>query len=90
MSGRSAFRIWLLNEINDILQGGKGIRKLVSRNSAYIKESDVDSLTEKIWPSMSAVNLIKDLYNYLCTECKKPIRQKIRVMMQKQLYSNIL
>lgn len=47
ISGRSAFRIWLLNEINDILQGGKGIRKLVSRNSAYIKESDVDSLTEK-------------------------------------------
>jgi DNA helicase IV len=63
MSGRSAFRIWLLNEINDILQGGKGIRKLVSRNSAYIKESDVDSLTEKIWPSISAVNLIKDLYS---------------------------
>ena len=63
MSGRSAFRIWLLNEINDILQGGKGIRKLVSRNSAYIKESDVDSLTEKIWPSMSAVNLIKELYS---------------------------
>ena len=63
MSGRSAFRIWLLNEINDILQGGKGIRKLVSRNSAYIKESDVDSLTEKIWPYISAVNLIKDLYS---------------------------
>jgi DNA helicase IV len=63
MSGRSAFRIWLLNEINDILQGGKGIRKLVSRNSTYVKESDVDSLTEKIWPSMSAVNLIKDLYS---------------------------
>jgi DNA helicase IV len=63
MSGRGAFRIWLLNEINDILQGGKGIRKLVSRNSTYIKESDVDSLTEKIWPSMSAVNLIKDLYS---------------------------
>jgi len=63
MSGRSAFRIWLLNEITDILQGGKGIRKLVSRNSAYIKESDVDSLTEKIWPSISAVNLIKDLYS---------------------------
>jgi DNA helicase IV len=62
MSGRSAFRIWLLNEINDILQGGKGIRKLVSRNSVFIKESDVDSLTEKIWPSMSAVNLIRDLY----------------------------
>ena len=63
MSGRSAFRIWLLNEINDILQGGKGIRKLVSRNSAFIKESDVDSLTEKIWPSVSAVNLIRDLYS---------------------------
>jgi DNA helicase IV len=63
MSGRSVFRIWLVNEINDILQGGKGIRKLVSRNSAYIKESDVDSLTEKIWPSISAVNLIKDLYS---------------------------
>jgi len=63
MSGRSVFRIWLLNEINDILQGGKGIRKLVSRNSAYIKESDVDSLTEKIWPSISAINLIKDLYS---------------------------
>lgn len=63
ISGRSAFRIWLLNEINDILQGGKGIRKLISRNSAYIKESDVDSLTEKIWPSMSAVNLVKDLYS---------------------------
>jgi len=63
MSGRSAFRIWLLNEITDILQGGKGIRKLVSRNSAYIKESDVDSLTEKIWPSISAVNLIRDLYS---------------------------
>ena len=62
MSGRSAFRIWLLNEINDILQGGKGIRKLVSRNSVFIKESDVDSLTEKIWPSISAVNLIRDLY----------------------------
>jgi len=62
MSGRSAFRIWLLNEINDILQGGKGIRKLVSRNSVFIKESDVDSLTEKIWPSMSAVNLMRDLY----------------------------
>ena len=62
MSGRSAFRVWLLNEINDILQGGKGIRKLVSRNSAFIKESDVDSLTEKIWPSMSAVNLMRDLY----------------------------
>jgi DNA helicase IV len=63
MSGRSALRIWLLNEINDILQGGKGIRKLVSRNSAYIKESDVDSLTEKIWPSISAVNLVRDLYS---------------------------
>jgi DNA helicase IV len=63
MSGRSAFRVWLLNEINDILQGGKGIRKLVSRNSVFIKESDVDSLTEKIWPSISAVNLIRDLYN---------------------------
>ena len=63
MSVRSAFRIWLLNEINDILQGGKGIRKLVSRNSAFIKESDVDSLTEKIWPSVSAVNLIRDLYS---------------------------
>jgi len=63
MSGRSAFRVWLLNEINDIIQGGKGIRKLVSRNSVFIKESDVDSLTEKIWPSISAVNLIRDLYN---------------------------
>jgi len=63
MSGRSAFRIWLLNEINDILRGEKGIRKLVSRNSTFIKESDVDSLTEKIWPSVSAINVIRDLYS---------------------------
>jgi DNA helicase IV len=62
-SGRSKFRMLLVNEINDILQGNKGVKKLISRNSVFIKESDADALLEKIWPSLNALNLVRDLFS---------------------------
>ena len=62
-AGRSKFKMLLVNEINDILQGNKGVKKLISRSSVYIKENDADALVEKIWPTLNAISLVRDLFS---------------------------
>jgi DNA helicase IV len=61
--GRNKFKMLLVNEINDILQGNKGVKKLISRNTVFIKENDADTLIEKIWPTLNAANLVRDLFS---------------------------
>ena len=62
-SARSNLRIWLLNSVNEILRSEyERLNPGVTRGAPFVKESDVEALTEKIWPSTTAVAFLRDFY----------------------------
>jgi DNA helicase IV len=52
-AARANLKRWLLNSVNENLR---------SRGAPFVKEADVESLTEKIWPSITAAAFLRDFY----------------------------
>lgn len=52
-AARANLKVWLLNSVNEHLR---------SRGAPFVKEADVESLTEKIWPSITAAAFLRDFY----------------------------
>ncbi len=60
---RSSFRAWLLNGVNAILRESFGSENKSSRSTPFLKENDIESLTERIWPSLSPASFLRDFYS---------------------------
>jgi DNA helicase IV len=60
---RTNFKIWLLNSVNAILKENYQSESNSSRNTPFVKESDLESLVERGWPSISALSFLRDLYS---------------------------
>ena len=60
---RSSFRVWLLNGINAILKQNFERESKSSRNTPFLKENDIEALTERIWPSLSPASFLRDFYS---------------------------
>jgi DNA helicase IV len=60
---RSSFRAWLLNGVNAILRESFEIENKSSRSTPFLKENDIESLTERIWPSLSPASFLRDFYS---------------------------
>ena len=60
---RSSFRAWLLNGVNAILRASFESENKSSRSTPFLKENDIESLTERIWPSLSPVSFLRDFYS---------------------------
>lgn len=60
---RSNFRTWLLNGVNRILKESFEGEMGTSRAIPFLKESEVEALTERIWPSLSPGSFLRDLYS---------------------------
>jgi DNA helicase IV len=62
-SARYSLKIWLLNSINEILrQEYENQKSGTTRGIPFIRESDVESLTERIWPSITPNAFLRDFY----------------------------
>ncbi len=62
-AARANLKRWLLNSVNEILR--KDFERQnpgVTRGAPFVKEADVESLTEKIWPSITAAAFLRDFY----------------------------
>lgn len=62
-SSRSIFKTWLLNSINSILKENFEREGKQSRITPFLKESDIETLVEKIWPSLSPASFLRDFYS---------------------------
>ena len=60
---RSSFRAWLLNGVNAILRASFESENKSSRSTPFLKENDIESLTERIWPSLSPASFLRDFYS---------------------------
>jgi len=63
-ASRSFFKTWLLNSVNSILKENfesEGSQPL--RNVPFLKESDIEALVERIWPSLSPATFLRDFYS---------------------------
>ena len=60
---RSSFRAWLLNGVNAILRESFESENKSSRSTPFLKENDIESLTERIWPSLSPASFLRDFYS---------------------------
>ena len=60
---RSSFRTWLLNGVNAILRESFESENKSSRSTPFLKENDIESLTERIWPSLSPASFLRDFYS---------------------------
>jgi DNA helicase IV len=63
MNSRAIFKNWLLNSVNEILKQGNQLDPKSNSRVAYVKESDVDSLIERGWPSLSPASFLRDFYS---------------------------
>lgn len=62
-SARANLRVWLLNSVNEILRKEHESRNPgVNRGAPFVKEVDVESLTEKMWPSTTAPAFLRDFF----------------------------
>ena len=62
-AARANLKIWLLNSINEILRSEYENQNFrMSRSTPFVKEADVESLTEKIWPAASPHSFLRDFY----------------------------
>ena len=59
---RSTFRTWLLNGVNSILRESFESENNSSRATPFLKESDIEPLTERMWPSLSPASFLRDFY----------------------------
>jgi DNA helicase IV len=59
---RSTFRTWLLNGVNSILRESFENENKSSRATPFLKESDIEALTERMWPSLSPASFLRDFY----------------------------
>jgi DNA helicase IV len=59
---RSSFRTWLLNGVNAILKESFESESKSSRSTPFLKENDIEALTERIWPSLSPATFLRDFY----------------------------
>jgi len=59
---RSSFRTWLLNKVNSILRESFESENKPSRATPFLKESDIEALTERMWPSLSPASFLRDFY----------------------------
>jgi DNA helicase IV len=63
-AARANLKLWLLNSVNEILRTDYERKNIgVTRGAPFVKESDVESLTEKIWPSVTAIAFLRDFYS---------------------------
>ncbi len=60
---RSSFRTWLLNGVNAILKESFESESKSSRSTPFLKENDIEALTERIWPSLSPASFLRDFYS---------------------------
>lgn len=60
---RASFRTWLLNGVNSILKEGFESESKSSRSTPFLKENDIEALTERIWPSLSPASFLRDFYS---------------------------
>ena len=60
---RSSFRTWLLNGVNAILKESFESESKSSRITPFLKENDIEALTERIWPSLSPASFLRDFYS---------------------------
>lgn len=62
-SARASLRVWLLSSVNEILRKEHESRNPgANRGAPFVKEVDVESLTEKMWPSITAPAFLRDFY----------------------------
>jgi DNA helicase IV len=62
-AARANLKVWLLNSVNEILRTDYERQNPgVTRGAPFVKEADVESLTEKIWPSITAAAFLRDFY----------------------------
>ena len=62
-AARANLKVWLLNSVNEILRTDYERQNPgVTRGTPFVKEADVESLTEKIWPSITAPAFLRDFY----------------------------
>ena len=59
---RSNFRAWLLNGVNSILRESFENENKSSRATPFLRESDIEALTERMWPSLSPASFLRDFY----------------------------
>lgn len=60
---RANLRVWLANSVNEILRKEHAISNPgATRGAPFVKEVDVESLTEKMWPSTTAPAFLRDFY----------------------------
>jgi DNA helicase IV len=60
---RSSFRTWLLNGVNAILKESFESESKSSRSTPFLKENDIEALTERIWPSLNPASFLRDFYS---------------------------
>ena len=60
---RASFRTWLLNGVNAILKESFESESKSSRSTPFLKENDIEALTERIWPSLSPASFLRDFYS---------------------------
>ena len=60
---RASFRTWLLNGVNAILKESFESESKSSRSTSFLKENDIEALTERIWPSLSPASFLRDFYS---------------------------
>jgi DNA helicase IV len=62
-AARANLKLWLLNSVNEILRTDYERQKpSVTRGAPFVKEGDVESLTEKIWPSTTAPAFLREFF----------------------------
>jgi DNA helicase IV len=62
-AARANLKLWLLNSVNEILRTDYERQKPgVTRGAPFVKEGDVESLTEKIWPSTTAAAFLREFF----------------------------
>ena len=62
-SSRAVFKNWLLNSVNEILKENNQVDRKPALRSTFVKESDIDSLIERGWPSLSPGSFLRDFYS---------------------------
>jgi len=62
-SSRAIFKNWLLNSVNEILKENNETGRKTAQRANFVKESDIDSLIERGWPSLSPASFLRDFYS---------------------------
>ena len=63
ISSRAIFKNWLLNSVNEILKENNEVDRKSASRVAFVKESDIDSLIERGWPSLSPASFLREFYS---------------------------